>query len=69
MKAAPKILGKEAGAACSEEDRGLPEGSGMKSSPTSYEKYYAPKHAQKYTPKRKRQKGRTYEGPFPTSWF
>jgi hypothetical protein len=66
-KAAPERLGKETketGAACSEEDRGLPEGIGMKPSPSSYEECYAPKGAQKYTPKRKRQKGRTHEGPF-----
>jgi hypothetical protein len=55
-KAAPKILGKETGAACSEEDRGLPEVREMKPSPTSYEECYAPKGAQKYTPKHKRQK-------------
>src|SRR5215208_6231210 len=30
---------------------------------------YAPKRAQKYTPRRKRQKGRTREGPFSTLSF
>jgi hypothetical protein len=58
------------GAACSEEDRGLPEGSGMKPAPTSYKECYAPTGAQKYTPQRKKEeKAVPTNVPSPTYWL